>query len=101
MSVFDFVYLTFALLSGRLWFPALRRFCREIWELGDPSHGAGAETLLDHRSQIYPTGALRAPEGREAGRPEGTRGFQRKAPGPRRDLSTRRRWEGGFGRRGL
>jgi len=105
MSTFDVIYLTFALLSWRFWFPALRRFCREIWQLGDPRHGVGAEYLLAHRSKPYPARPTRVTirhpfEEEPTGTPPAD-GFARKAHLSRRDLSSKKRWEGGFGRRGL
>ena len=104
MTFFDFIYLTFALVSWRFWFPAIQRFCREIWELGDPEYGAQAGFLLDHRSQRYPTAPAKATQRHQMDdEPSAApaEGFARKAQIQRRDLSSKKRWEGGFGRRGI
>jgi hypothetical protein len=89
MDVSDLFYPTAALLTARLWFPALRSVLVEIWEIGHPGHGPQEA----HRAH----GAA----GRLSAAAKLSGGFDRKPPRPARDFSTRRRWQAGFGRRGL
>ncbi len=109
MTFFDFIYLAFALVTTRFWYPALRRLCLEIWEIGDPEHGANARLLMDRRAARTPVHEALVPPG-SPGRPlrgvepsgtTGATGFARKATPHNRNLSSRKRWQGGFGRRGV
>ena len=101
MSFFDFIYVGFALVTARFWWPALRSFLREIWEIGDPGHRSPIST---HDVGRY-TPAHRRATTTTAPPPESSAGsaqvrdFRRRSR-PVRDLATRRRFEGGFGRRG-
>lgn len=89
MDASDLFYPTAALLTARLWFPALRTMVVDIWEIGHPEHG--------RRSAHLGHGAA----GRPSAPSKVQRGFDRKPPRPARDFSTRKRWQAGFGRRGL